>query len=338
MMREIRRVAAVIAAMLAVTASAQRIDIIWPTPHPAFDEGKPASKFLQEAGSGDPASGGFGGVRSAGRQFHEGIDIQAVNRNRRGEATDPVMAAMDGVVRYVNPSSGDSSYGRYIVLEHPGMAPAVFSLYAHLAAVDSRIRAGDSVRRGQVIGTMGRSANYRIPPNRAHLHFEMGLRMTNDFQSWFEWKKFGSPNPHGVYNGMNLMGFDPLDFLQAYRARKVDNFRDYFGQMKPVVTLRIATKKSPDFTERYPALVTRHLPMLIAGWEISFNWSGLPFRWTPVDATVVRGMSTGEVKVVHYDQAADEADQSKQLVRKSRGQWVPDNDLETVLQLLFKRR
>ena len=44
-----------------------------------------------------PATGGFGGVRSGGTRFHEGIDIRPVGRAKNGEATDSVFAAMTGV-------------------------------------------------------------------------------------------------------------------------------------------------------------------------------------------------------------------------------------------------
>ena len=97
---------------------------------------------------------------------------------------------------------------------------------------------------------------------------------------------------------MNLMGIDPLDFFNAHRARRINNVRDYFNQLSPVVKLRIATRQRPDFVDRYPGLVTKHPPMLIAGWEIEFSWTGLPYRLTPLDSTDVKGMRTNEVKIL----------------------------------------
>ena len=80
---------------------------------------RPISAFIQPTASGDPQSGCYGDARSGGIRFHEGIDIKAVARDRRGEPLDQVFAAMAGVVRYVNHQPGDGSYGRYIVIEHP---------------------------------------------------------------------------------------------------------------------------------------------------------------------------------------------------------------------------
>ncbi|MCF7687239.1 MAG: M23 family metallopeptidase [Cephaloticoccus sp.] len=324
---------------LAVSLTAQRLDLSWPTPNPAFEQGKSGAVIFQDTGTGDPSSGGFGGVRSSGRQFHEGIDIKAMARDRRGESTDLVFAAIDGVVAYVNPKVGDSNYGRYVVLEHPAQSPAIYTLYAHLASVAPGIRTGAVVQHGQTLGVMGRSSSGRpIPRERAHLHFEMGLWVTRDFQSWYNWKKFGSPNEHGVYNGMNLMGFDPMDFFQARRTGRINTMQDYFTQMRPVVRLRIATSKMPDFVQRYPVLVTRSLPMLVAGWEIECNWTGLPFRWTPLGAKDVAGMRHNEVRILYVDEGVERREKSKNLVASRHGNWVPGNDLTTVLQLLFGLR
>lgn len=122
--------------------AAQRFELVWPTQSTLWADGKPASQWLQHAGSGDPDSGGFGSVRGSGSQFHEGIDIKPVARDRRGEPLDNVVAAMAGVVRHASSSAGDSSYGRYVVLEHPAMTPAVYTLYAHLARLAPGLRAG----------------------------------------------------------------------------------------------------------------------------------------------------------------------------------------------------
>lgn len=322
-----------------MSVGAERLNLVWPAPHPAWAQGKSSDTFLQEAGSGDPASGGFGGVRSNGRQFHEGIDIKALQHDRRGEATDSVFAALDGVVRHVSSTPGKSSYGRYIVLEHPNQQPAVYTLYAHLASIAPGIRPGVAVRGGQVLGVMGRSASgYAIPKARAHLHFEIGLRLSDNFQSWYDWKKFGSRNDHGVYNGMNLLGTDPLALFNAYRAGQVTTLGEWFARLQPAVKFRIATRRTPDFVQRYPALVQKHLPMLIAGWEVECDWTGLPFRWTPLDADAVRGMKPNEVRVLEVNQALNQREKSKALVIRRGQQWVPVDDLQTMLQLVFGLR
>ena len=49
-----------VATVSARLLAAERIEIVWPTPSTAWAEGKPIAAFLQQAGSGDPATGGFG--------------------------------------------------------------------------------------------------------------------------------------------------------------------------------------------------------------------------------------------------------------------------------------
>jgi hypothetical protein len=328
-----------IAAGLSADA-AERVDLVWPTPNTAWADGKPIADFLQHAGSGDPESGAFGGVRSGGTHFHEGLDIKALARDRRGEPLDNILAAMAGVVRHINSSAGDSNYGRYIVLEHPEQSPAVYTLYAHLARIAPGLHAGDRVTKGQVIATMGHSSGgYMIPVDRAHLHFEIGVMITRDFETWYSRRKFGSRNDHGPWNGMNLVGFDPLDFLNAWRAHRVDTFQDYFARMPTAVRFRVATPRVPDFVTRYPALLTKPMPMgVVAGWEIRCNWTGLPFSWTPLSAMEVAGLAPDQPLIVEVDAAIVKRERSKSLVASRRGGWTVGKDLEIILQQLFGLR
>ncbi len=319
--------------------AADRLAIVWPTPNDAFAQGKPIPAFLQDAGSGDPESGGFGCVRSNGGQFHEGLDIKALARDRSGEPVDDIYAAMDGVVRYINLQAGDSSYGRYIVLEHPDAVPAVYTLYAHLSRVAPGIKVGGSVTRGQVMATMGHSAGgYAIPRDRAHLHFEIGLMVTRDFQAWYDGKKFGSHNDHGLWNGMNLMGFDPLDFLRQFRARQVASFQDYISRMEPALRVRIATHRVPDFAQRYPSLLTKPLPLSVDGWEIKVNWTGLPISLTPLSTMDVLGLAPNKPVILDVNAVLERHYRCKTLVVTRRGMPTPGKDLEILLGQMFGLR
>lgn len=332
----------VISVLLSAVAwgAGERIELVWPTPNTAYIQGKPHEAFVQPTVSGEVTSGLFGSVRSGGTQFHEGLDLKPLSRDKRGEPTDEVFATMAGTVRHVNSRAGESSYGRYIVIEHPGLKPAVLTLYAHLSAIAPGLKPGDAVTLGQVIGTMGRSAGgYTIPKDRAHLHYEIGLMMTRRFQSWYDWKKFGSRNEQGLYNGMNLMGFDALDFFDAFRARRVNNFQDYFARMHPAATVRIATNVVPDFVERYPELLAAEIPMAgVAGWEIKVNETGLPFSWKPLLTADVVGMRPNDVRLSDVDAETLKRHRGKSIAVSRRGEYTPGRDLETMLQLVFGLR
>jgi peptidoglycan LD-endopeptidase LytH len=336
-----RLIALILLLPAAIAAPARdRLELVWPTPNKAWEEGRSIEAFIQPTVSGEPLSGCFGCVRSNGFQFHEGIDLKPVTRDRRGEPADQVFAVLPGVVRHVNTRSGESNYGRYIVIEHPGATPAVYTLYAHLASVLPGIAAGAHVERGQPIAIMGHSASgYSIPRDRAHLHFEIGVMMTRDFQSWYDWKKFGSPNEHGLWNGMNLMGLDPLDFLLQWRDRRVGNFQDYFDHMKAQVILRIATRKVPDFVLRYPSLLRAPLPEgPIGGWEIEFDWTGLPFAWRPLAPFEFMGQANNHLSILQVDHTSVVQHRAKVLVRPRSAGYVPGHDLQLVLQQLFDLR
>ena len=294
------------------------------------------AEILQHAGSGDAESGGFGGVRNGGMHFHEGIDIRCVARDRRGEPIDSIFAAMDGVVRHINYSAGDSSYGRYIVLEHPDCTPAVYTLYAHLSRMAPGLKPGDRVTHGQVIAMLGHSSGgYVIPRDRAHLHFEIGVMATRDFQFWYSERKFGSANDHGLWNGMNLMGIDPLDFFNQWRDHRVNTFQEYFAQMEPELKVRIATTRVPDFILRYPSLLAKPLPPLVGGWEIKINWTGIPFEWTPLTPMETVGLGQNLPAILDVNIRLERQERSKTLVIARRGKWTVGRDLQTVLQQLF---
>ena len=329
-----------ISAVAAAARAADRVDIVWPTPNPAWADGRPLADYVQHAGSGDAESGTFGGVRTGGTQFHEGIDMKCLARDRRGEPLDNVIAAMAGVVRHINASAGDSTYGRYIVLEHPDQTPAVYTLYAHFARFAPGLREGTVVTRGQVLGVMGHSSGgYSIPVDRAHLHFEIGLMVTRDFQAWYDRQKFGSRNDHGAWNGFNLMGVDPLEFLNAWRSHRVDTFQDYFSRLPAAVRVRIATHRVPDFVTRYPSLLTKPVPLGgVAGWEIRYNWTGVPFSWTPLGPAEIMGLPTDQPRLVAVDAAIVRRERSKSLAVSRRGGWAVGKDLEIVLQQLFGLR
>lgn len=63
---------AAVVAIGAVASAAERLDLTWPTPNPAWAEGKAIGDFVQHAGSGDPVSGTFGGCATVECNFTRG--------------------------------------------------------------------------------------------------------------------------------------------------------------------------------------------------------------------------------------------------------------------------
>ncbi|MEM9161319.1 MAG: M23 family metallopeptidase, partial [Verrucomicrobiota bacterium] len=268
-------------------------DHFWPTENTAFLERRDLAEVLQPTVSGRLVSAKFGCVRNDGYRFHEGVDLKATVKDKRGEALDEIYAFERGVVRYVNLVSGKSSFGRYIVIEHPQIAPGLVTTYAHLRRVPENIVAGREVAGGELIGTMGRSASYTIPRSRAHLHFEIGLWLGSDFQKWFDRQPgFSSKNEHGAYNGMNIIGYDSWDIFNRLRDGDVRNLEEYLAVMEPDVRVRIAVSTIPAVLRVNPDLMTNEvLPDSLSGWDIDFAWYGAPMKFTALSAPETNGMT-----------------------------------------------
>lgn len=98
---------------------------------------------------------------------HVGVDIVGTTGG-----SSYIKAHSDGVVYNVvdgknndRNSSGVNSYGNYIQLKH---SDGYYTLYAHLKK-GLKLKKGDVVKEGSVIGTMGNSGN----STGTHLHFEV---------------------------------------------------------------------------------------------------------------------------------------------------------------------
>ena len=288
--------------ILLLSSSAFGAELVWPTPNQAFVNGEPIEAFVQATASGNIESGLFGCVRDGGRRFHEALDLFPITRDARGEAKDKIFSVLPGRVIYVNNEAGWSSYGRYVIVLHEDESPAFHSLYAHLASVDSKIKIGKRVKAGTVLGIMGRSAGgYVIPKARAHLHFELGLKLCDRFQDWYDLQDFKTPNRHGIWNGMNLVSVDPLEFYQLMRLGKVRNFKEYLFTLPVAARIRVFYAKTPTFVRQYPALLSQKLKKgKIVAWDITFTDFGVPKAWTPRYASEgIRG-NPGEVRILSY--------------------------------------
>lgn len=322
------------------TEAGERLQIVWPTSNPAYAAGKPPENYFQPTVSGLVESAGFGCVRNSGGRFHEGLDLKPIARDARGEAIDPVFAVMEGVVLHTNRIAGNSSYGRYIVIEHRQVTPAVITLYAHMASIAEEVQPGAKVRMGQTIGVMGRSAGgYTIPRERAHLHFEIGFWISENFQSWYDWRRFGSRNHHGHLNGMNLIGIDPLDFFDRFRSGQVTGFQSYLNSLPVAYTVRVRSNGIPDFVRRYPSLVEGSIPVGgPGGWEIDFTSYGLPKRWRALAADAPSLSRGGRVEVVAHNAEVAAIHACRNTLRHQRGGVTIGSHTERMLQLLFDFR
>ncbi len=168
---------------------------------PAPPRAAAESRRMQEATAGDrvgrtwrapflpPADGRVTAVFGVRRLFngvlasqHRGLDID-------GRVGAPVRAANDGVVTL---AANDYFYpGSTVILDH---GERLFTVYFHLSRID--VREGQTVRRGQPLGAIGRTGRVTGP----HLHF--GVKLA------------------GIYvDPQALLAFDPAAPLGGLTAR-----------------------------------------------------------------------------------------------------------------------
>lgn len=273
-----------------LTIQAQ-LGLMLPTENTALLTKEPAGYFQYvdrtfEGEKTTPWEGGqFGFVRDPRRvgsriafaRFHEGLDVKPVRRDAKGEPLDEVRAIAAGQVVYVTASAGLSNYGRYIVVRHdfPGAGP-FFSLYAHLK--QAGVQAGDAVKAGQAIGVMGYTGS-GIDQRRAHVHVELNLLLDSQFEAWHA-KNFTTPNHHGLYNGINLIGLDLQSLYLATVKNPGVTLPEFIRSQEPAFRVRVPGTARMELLDRHPWL-SGGKTARAASWEVTFTRWGFPVEVLP---------------------------------------------------------
>lgn len=292
--------------------------------HALFESGGEERFFVGTTGK-PWTTGTFGCVRSGGWQIHEGLDIRCLQRDKHGEPADPVMTTADGTVAYLSRRPSLSNYGNYLVLRHVVDGLEVYSLYAHLSEIRHDLRPGQTVKAGEIVATMGRTANTaeHITKERAHVHFELNLLANDRFSEWYKRAFPGERNDHGEWNGQNLLGFDPRLVLLAEREQgaRFSLLEFLRGQTE---LCRVAVRKT-DFPwlRRYRALI-RPNPLAqkegVAGYEMALNFNALPFELIPRAASEIKGKA--KVQLLSVNEAEAHKNPARRLVVQSGTRWA----------------
>ncbi|MFA7234108.1 MAG: M23 family metallopeptidase [Terrimicrobiaceae bacterium] len=277
-----------LAAFLAISgAEAALFD--FPTKNRALLEGRPEDFFMYverdfEGEKSHPWQGGqFGFVRGPQRTpqgvafatLHEGVDIQPLLRDPAGNPLDDVLAAATGRVAHVNKEAGASNYGRYIVVEHRIEGCSIYTLYAHLASTS--VTPGQTVGQGEILGRLGYTGA-GIDRRRAHVHFEIGILLSENFEAWHAVHFAGTPNKHGLFNGMNLSGTDPAAVLVAAEKDPGFQITKYLAGLEPVFKITFPNSPGLSLLRNYPWLVPNGEIADPPAWTISFTGTGFPVR------------------------------------------------------------
>ncbi|MBJ7258889.1 MAG: M23 family metallopeptidase [Chthoniobacterales bacterium] len=280
-----RLAAPVALCLLLVASSARAFRPALPTDNDALFRSKPEEFYMFtdrgfEGRKTCPWQGGtYGFSRNPERiggeiletKFHEGIDVAPLRRDAAGDPLDEVRAVDSGRVVHASNDARDSNYGKYAVLRHDAGGTPVYTIYAHMAAID--VSPGQSVAKGARLGRMG-CTGAGIDRRRAHLHFEIAVLWHDQFETWHA-ANFPTPNKHGVYNGINMMGLDAAGLYLAQREDSGLTLAQFVQGQKPF--FRVQIPESPHFQlpRRYPWLVEGGARSA-RSWIVSFTAAGFP--------------------------------------------------------------
>lgn len=304
--------------------------------HYLFEPGAEEKFFVGTVGK-PWTSGTFGCVRTEGWQMHEGLDIRCLQRDKRGEPIDPVMATADGVVVYINRKPGLSNYGNYIILRHDVEGMEIFSIYAHLRYILPAIQLGKAVKAGEQIAVMGRTSNTAqgITKDRAHVHFELALFINDRFAEWHNKYNPGARNDHGDWNGQNLLAMDPRAVLLAQkRLGPRFSLASHLREQTELCRVLVRATNFP-WLKRYAPLIVPNPQAVapgIAGYEIALNFNGVAYEIIPRTAAEMPGKA--RVQLLKVNEAEYARNHCRKLVVKRSGKWTLTNTGQHLVSLL----
>jgi hypothetical protein len=203
-------------------------------------------------------------------RFHEGMDVKPLRRDAKGDPLDDVRAILPGEVVHVTPS-GKSNYGSYIVIKHDWGEGLFYSLYAHLKA--THVSVGAIVTAGQPIARMGYTGA-GIDQRRAHVHVELNVMLSTQFDLWHS-TGFRTPNHHGIYNGMNLLGLDLQALYQAHAKDPNLSVVTWLKTSDACFEVTVPAHGTKELRQRYPWLTESGVTEAPA-WKVRCNRWGLP--------------------------------------------------------------
>ncbi|HEX4640500.1 MAG TPA: M23 family metallopeptidase [Chthoniobacterales bacterium] len=284
--------AALLSLVLVASVRAEPLNLVLPTNNDALlsGDGPAFYQYIDRDYHGEkstPWEGGrYGFVRnpvetSAGiiyTRLHEGIDIKPLERDASGEPLDAVRAIAPGVVVHASQTAGYSNYGRYVVVEHRFDGCKYYSLYGHLSSI--AVRTGQHVQQRDQLGVMGHTGE-GLNQARAHVHLELNLMLSRQFEGWHTASFANDPNHHGLYNGLNLVGIDIARLYLALQKRPALTIPEFLAEEETTYRVLLPASRNFDLARFYPWMVRDKSAGDPASWEVSFNRAGVPLKIQP---------------------------------------------------------
>src|SRR4030095_8903567 len=178
---------------------------------------------------------------------------------------------------------GYSNYGKYIVVEHRWGGSNYYSLYGHLSSI--AVQPGDAVKRGQRMAVMGYTGT-GLNRERAHLHLELNLMLSDQFEGWYNTFFRDDPNHNGIYNGMNLIGLDIARLYLALRKNPSLTIPEFLTREETFYKVTLPKSRHFELAKSYSWMFATGRPNEKSAWEVSFAQSGVPLRIESSDKNV----------------------------------------------------
>jgi len=286
------RVALLLSLIAIASVRAEPLNLVLPTDNDALlrGDGPAFYQYIDRDYHGEkstPWEGGrYGFVRnpvetSAGiiyTRLHEGMDIKPLQRDASGEPLDAVRAIAPGVVVHASTVAGYSNYGRYVVVEHRFDGCKYYSLYGHLSSI--AVHPGQHVQQHDQLGVMGHTGE-GLNQARAHVHLELNLMLSRQFDAWHHNFFPNEPNHHGLYNGLNLVGIDIARLYLALQKRPNLTIPEFLAEEETLYRVLLPASKNFDLPKFYPWMLRDKVDGNPASWEVSFNRAGVPLKIQP---------------------------------------------------------
>ncbi len=205
----------------------------------------------------------------------------AIDFNRADDYRNAVLASAPGVVTTVS-DLGNTSYGKYVVVDHGG---GWSTLFAHLDA--QWVVPGQRVDQGQLIGLLGTSGGSTGP----HLHFEQ--------------RSNGTDQP-AVFHGTPLVYNTDL---RSHNCGDVPVVGDWSGRGRTAVGV-FRRSKTSRFLLRRPGGASSDVAWGTPAAEpVTGDWNGNGVTdlglWDPVTRTFSLRSARGKVTTVKYGRHKD---------------------------------
>jgi murein DD-endopeptidase MepM/ murein hydrolase activator NlpD len=142
------------------------------------------------------------------------------------------------------------------------------------------VRTGQRVQTRDQLGVMGHTGE-GLNQARAHVHLELNLMLSHQFEAWHDASFKNDPNHHGLYNGLNLVGIDIARLYLALQKRPDLTIPEFLAEEETLYRVLVPPAKHFDLPKFYPWMVSERPGGDPPSWEISFNRAGVPLKIRP---------------------------------------------------------